>query len=59
LLSIEMHRLYHARVTPAAEPGTHCQSCSLVGICLPKATAGASIQQRWRQTQACSLREEM
>jgi CRISPR-associated exonuclease Cas4 len=58
-LVCEMHRLYDARRTPAAQPGTHCRNCSLVNICLPQATAGASVRQRWNQAQLRSLRVEM
>jgi CRISPR-associated exonuclease Cas4 len=58
LLAIEMRRLYDARETPAAQPAAHCQNCSLVNICLPQATASASVQQRWNQAQMRMLREE-
>jgi CRISPR-associated exonuclease Cas4 len=32
----EMHRLFELGVTPAPEYKSHCRSCSLVDICLPK-----------------------
>ena len=37
-LAATMHRLYRNRETPPAQPGTYCSSCSLVHVCLPKAT---------------------
>jgi CRISPR-associated exonuclease Cas4 len=58
-LATEMHRLYEARQTPAAQPGAHCQSCSLVDICLPLSTAHASVQQRWSRAQLHLLRLEI
>ena len=32
----EMHRLFEHGITPAPEYKSHCKSCSLVEICLPK-----------------------
>lgn len=58
-LAVEMHRLYDACETPAAQPGAHCKNCSLVNICLPQATADVSVQQRWNRAQSRLLREEM
>ena len=58
-LAVEMHRLYDARQTPAAQPEPHFQNCSLVNICLPQATATVSARRRWDQAQARLLREEM
>lgn len=34
--SLEMHRLFDKGITPAPVYKTHCKSCSLVEICLPK-----------------------
>lgn len=58
-LAAEMHQLYDARRTPAAQPGPHCQSCSLVHICLPQSTAEASVQKRWNRAQLRLLRQEI
>jgi CRISPR-associated exonuclease Cas4 len=58
-LVAEMHRLYDARRTPAAQPGPPCQSCSLVDICLPQSTAEASVQERWNRVQLRLLRQEI
>lgn len=58
-LAAEMHRLYDARETPNAQPGTHCQSCSLVNVCLPQATETASVEWRWNRAQMRSLQEEL
>jgi CRISPR-associated exonuclease Cas4 len=57
-LAAMMHRLYAARETPAAQPGKHCQSCSLVEICLPKATSHVEIGTRWRAAQIRSLQQD-
>jgi CRISPR-associated exonuclease Cas4 len=46
-LSATMHRLYHSRITPVAQPGPYCKSCSLVDLCLPEATADAKSAARW------------
>lgn len=37
-LSDRMNRLFSDGITPPAIPGTHCQLCSLINICLPKIT---------------------
>lgn len=37
-LSREMHDTYNQRITPKAESGKRCKSCSLVDICLPRMT---------------------
>ena len=37
-LSVEMHMLFSKGVTPAAERGRNCRSCSLVDVCLPNLT---------------------
>ena len=57
-LSQTMHRLYRDRVTPAAQPGPYCRSCSLVDICLPEATADANGAARWLSQQLRSLQRE-
>jgi CRISPR-associated exonuclease Cas4 len=54
-LAVEMHRLYAAGETPAAQPASHCHSCSLENICLPTATSGAQVAARWRALQIRSL----
>ncbi|PSH02791.1 MAG: CRISPR-associated protein Cas4 [Acidobacteria bacterium] len=59
-LCAEMHKLYLCGETPAVQPGSHCQSCSLADICLPWATSRQRVGARW--TDAClrslCLREE-
>ena len=37
-LSKNMHEIYTSKVTPKAESGKHCKSCSLVDICMPRLT---------------------
>ncbi|MDI6619000.1 MAG: CRISPR-associated protein Cas4 [Clostridiales bacterium] len=39
ILSDEMHRIYSERITPKAESGKHCKSCSLTDICMPRLTS--------------------
>ena len=51
-----MHSLYVARETPPAQPGPHCRSCSLEHLCLPNATASASVAARCLAAQLRSLR---
>ena len=58
-LAATMHRLYAARQTPAAQPGKHCERCSLIGICLPHATAEITVAARWNAAQLCSLTKEL
>ena len=36
----EMHRLFEQGITPAPEYKSHCKSCSLIEICLPKQMRG-------------------
>lgn len=57
-LTETMHRLYRSRVTPVAQPGPYCRSCSLVDICLPEATADANGVARWLSQQLRSLQRE-
>jgi len=38
---------YRNRETPAAQPGAYCNSCSLVHVCLPQATASEDGAARW------------
>lgn len=57
-LTETMHRLYRNRVTPAAQPGPYCRSCSLVDICLPEVTADANGGARWLSQQLRSLQRE-
>ncbi|MGH4140732.1 CRISPR-associated protein Cas4 [Clostridium sp.] len=38
-ISMEMHKVYDGKVTPKAEVGKHCKSCSLVDICMPRLTS--------------------
>ena len=53
-----MHQLYASQQTPAAQPGKHCQRCSLVNVCLPEATASRSIAARWQAAQLRSLQQQ-
>ena len=57
-LTETMHHLYRSRITPAAQPGPYCRSCSLVDICLPEATADANGAARWLSQQLRSLQRE-
>jgi CRISPR-associated exonuclease Cas4 len=52
-----MHSLYANRTTPPAEPKSHCQSCSLVHICLPEVTAEARALTRWQAALRRSLQQ--
>lgn len=58
-LAATMHQLFHAGVTPAAQPGPHCRNCSLVDLCLPASTDGAIDARRWldRKTRSLSADE--
>jgi CRISPR-associated exonuclease Cas4 len=58
-LAATMHRLYRNWETPAAVPGPYCQSCSLVDICLPQATAQEDEAARWVARQVRSLEREV
>ena len=58
-LAATMHRLYRGRVTPAATPGPHCRSCSLVDVCLPEATSHDNDVARWVELQLRSLQQEI
>jgi CRISPR-associated exonuclease Cas4 len=58
-LAATMHRLYRNRETPAAQPGAYCNSCSLVHICLPQATASEDGAARWVAQQLRSLQQEV
>jgi CRISPR-associated exonuclease Cas4 len=56
-LAATMHRLYRNRETPAARPGAYCSNCSLVHVCLPKATEHEHDAARWVARQLHSLQE--
>jgi CRISPR-associated exonuclease Cas4 len=58
-LTATMHRLYRTRETPAAVPGPYCRSCSLVDVCLPKATAREDEATQWVARQLRSLEQEV
>jgi CRISPR-associated exonuclease Cas4 len=58
-LASTMHRLYRARVTPAAIPGPYCRNCSLIDVCLPEATAQQDSAARWVVRQLRSLQQEV
>ena len=38
-LAMEMHKIYGQGITPKAEGGKHCKSCSLVNVCMPRLTS--------------------
>lgn len=59
LLAATMHRLYAARETPAAQPGKHCERCSLINVCLPHATATVAIAARWSAIQLRFLQQDL
>jgi CRISPR-associated exonuclease Cas4 len=58
-LAATMHRLYRSGVTPAAAPGPHCSSCSLVDVCLPNATSHKDRAARWVAVQLGFLQQEI
>jgi CRISPR-associated exonuclease Cas4 len=58
-LAATMHRLYRSRETPVAQPGPYCNSCSLVHVCLPQATAHQDDAARWVAQQLRSLQQEV
>jgi CRISPR-associated exonuclease Cas4 len=58
-LAATMHRLYRKRETPAAQPGLYCDSCSLVHVCLPRATARPESAARWVERQMRSFNQEV
>ena len=58
-LAATMHRLYAAHETPAAQPGKHCERCSLISICLPHATATVAVAEQWTAAQIRFLRQEV
>lgn len=53
-----MHQMYASHETPPAQPGGHCQRCSLVNLCLPKATSDRSVATRWHAAQLRSLKHQ-
>lgn len=57
-LTATMHQLYATRETPAAQPGSWCQNCSLVDICLPGATSQREVAADWHATQLCLLKTD-
>jgi CRISPR-associated exonuclease Cas4 len=50
-LAATMHRLFRAGTTPAAQPGPHCRSCSLIDVCLPESTDGTTGARKWLDRQ--------
>ena len=59
LLAATMHRLFRSGLTPAAEPGPHCRSCSLVDVCLPGSTDGTADARKWLDLQVRGLSADM
>ena len=57
-LCATMHKLYRARRTPPAQPGSWCRNCSLIDICLPEATDSDTGAAGWVSRQLRSLVEE-
>ncbi len=57
-LAATMHRLFRSGITPAAEPGPHCRSCSLADVCLPTSTDGAADARGWLDAQIRKPAEE-
>lgn len=57
-LAATMHTLYAAKETPPAQPGKHCQNCSLVNQCLPHATASRLIASDWQAQLLHSLQAQ-
>ena len=55
-----MHELFRGGVTPAAEYGARCRSCSLVEICQPAALGqrGSARAYLRRSVAAVAAREE-
>lgn len=37
--ALELHRLLDSGITPRAEYGKKCRSCSLINVCMPKVSA--------------------
>ena len=58
-LAATMHRLYAAHETPPAQPGKHCERCSLINICLPQATAHIAIAAQWNAGQMRFLKQDL
>lgn len=58
-LTATMHRLFQSGLTPPAEPGPHCRSCSLVDVCLPTATDAAADARAWLAEQVRGLTQEL
>nr|WP_252263943.1 CRISPR-associated protein Cas4 [Paracidobacterium acidisoli] len=58
-LAATMHRLYRERITPPAQPGPYCRSCSLINICLPEATATQTGAAHWLSQQLRSLKQDL
>jgi CRISPR-associated exonuclease Cas4 len=58
-LAAEMHRLFTARITPAAQPGPYCRNCSLVDLCLPSQTDHATASSGWLGRQVAGLTKDI
>lgn len=57
-LAATMHRLFRSGITPAAQPGSHCRSCSLVNLCLPDSTDGATNTRKWLALQIRNISDD-
>ena len=51
-----LHALVRSGQTPAAVPLPKCRTCSLMNLCLPRATAGSHSAARYLQRAICQLR---
>lgn len=57
-LAARLHGLTRAGQTPAATPGRYCKNCSLVDICLPKASARSGQVSRYLRKELDALLED-
>lgn len=55
-----LHALIASCVTPTAQYGKHCHSCSLIDICMPQAAGGNKSAKKWleRQLDVVGLEKE-
>ena len=56
-LVARLHELTRVSKTPPAEYGQKCRSCSLIDLCLPKATGGQRSAQRYLQKEIAEAEE--
>jgi len=58
-LVARLHELTRVGKTPSADYGQKCKSCSLVDLCLPKATGGQKSAQRYLQRNIAEAEEAL